>query len=117
MDDMCKPKGSPESPASAFDAIAASWYNFRHYTIFKAELEAMASRWQKGILLNLGCGHGADFLPFKEGFEMVGVDYSAGMLRLADKFSKKHGFSARLVQADMRSLPFGSNSFDFAVSV
>jgi ubiquinone/menaquinone biosynthesis C-methylase UbiE len=117
MGDMSKPKGSPESPPSAFDAIAPAWYNFRHYTIFKAELEALASRWQKGNLLNLGCGHGADFLPFKEGFEMVGVDYSAGMLKLAAKFSKKHGFSARLVQSDMRSLPFASDSFDFAVSV
>ena len=117
MGDMSKSKGNPESPPSAFDSIAPAWYNFRHYTIFKAELEALASRWQKGTLLNLGCGHGADFLPFKEGFEMVGVDYSAGMLKLAGKFSKKHGFSARLVQADMRSLPFASDSFDFAVSV
>ena len=56
-------------------------------------------------------------MPFKKDFEMVGVDYSAGMLKLADKFSEKHGFSARLVQADMRSLPFDSDTFDFAVSV
>ena len=117
MGDMSKSKDNPESPSSTFDAIAPAWYNFRHYTVFKTELEELASRWQKGKLLNLGCGHGADFLPFKEGFEMVGVDYSAGMLKLADKFSKKHGFSARFIQADMRRLPFGSDSFDFAVSV
>src|SRR5208337_1329131 len=92
----------PESPPSAFDAIAPAWYNFRHYTIFKAELEALAAKWQKGKLLNMGCGHGADFLPFKQGFELYGVDYSAGMLKLAEKFSQKHGFEVKLAQADLR---------------
>ena len=51
-----KSANKPESPPSAWDAIAPAWYNFRHYTIFKAELEALAVRWQKGRLLNLGCG-------------------------------------------------------------
>jgi tRNA (uracil-5-)-methyltransferase TRM9 len=46
-----------------FDQIASGWYNFRHYSIFRPELEALARKWQKGRLLNIGCGHGADFLP------------------------------------------------------
>jgi tRNA (uracil-5-)-methyltransferase TRM9 len=107
----------PESPPSTFDAIAPGWYNFRHYTIFKAELEALAARWQGGKLLDLGCGHGADFLPFKEGFELYGVDYSAGMLKMAEKFSRKHGLEAKLSQGDLRQLPYGDESFDHAIAV
>jgi ubiquinone/menaquinone biosynthesis C-methylase UbiE len=114
---MSKLDTKPESPPSAFDAIAPSWYNFRHYSIFKAELESLAARWQKGRLLNLGCGHGADFLPFKANFELEGADYSAGMLEQAKKFLKNHGFSARLVQADLRQLPYEDARFDFAISV
>jgi ubiquinone/menaquinone biosynthesis C-methylase UbiE len=114
---MNKSNSTPESLPPAFDAIAPAWYNLRHYTIFKTELEALAARWQKGRLLNLGCGHGADFLPFKGGFELDGVDYSAGMLKLAERFSKKHGFEVRLTQADMRRLSYADSSFDFAISI
>jgi ubiquinone/menaquinone biosynthesis C-methylase UbiE len=47
-----------------WNEIAGNWYGFRHHTIFRTELTALAKRWQKGRLLNIGCGHGPDFLPF-----------------------------------------------------
>ena len=100
-----------------FDRIAAGWYNFRHHTIFKTELEALALRWKCGKLLNVGCGHGADFLPFKDSFELFGIDISYEMLKYAKKYMKKHGFIAELKQADMRSLPFPDASLDFAMAV
>lgn len=100
-----------------FDQIAPSWYNLRHYSRFRTELEALARRWRKGKLINLGCGHGADFLPFRQGFELYGVDFSAEMLRFAEKYSKKFGFSARLAQADVRHLPYPDQYFDWAISV
>ena len=106
-----------ESPPSVFDAIAPAWYNLRHYTIFKAELEALAARWQKGKLLNLGCGHGADFMPFKQGFELFGVDYSKGMLEQAERFSKKHSFEVKLAQADLRQLPYEDATLDWAIAI
>jgi tRNA (uracil-5-)-methyltransferase TRM9 len=112
-----KQHDTPESPPSAFDAIAPAWYNVRHYTIFKTELEGLAACWQKGRLLNLGCGHGADFLPFKQGFDLYGVDYSAGMLKLAEKFSHKHNFEVKLAQADLRQLPYEDATFDWAIVV
>lgn len=100
-----------------FDRIAAGWYNFRHFTIFKTELEGLTTRWKTGKLLNIGCGHGADFLPFKDRFELVGIDVSSEMLKFAEKFMHKHGFSAELKQADMRSLPFPDAYFDFGLAV
>jgi tRNA (uracil-5-)-methyltransferase TRM9 len=100
-----------------FDKIAPSWYNFRHRTIFQAELEAMARRWQKGKLLNVGCGHGPDFIPFKDSFELHGVDFSPVMLELARRYIAKFQFTARLVEADARNLPYPDNYFDWAIAV
>jgi ubiquinone/menaquinone biosynthesis C-methylase UbiE len=103
--------------AATFDRIAAGWYGFRHYSIFKTELTDLAHRWRGGKLLNLGCGHGADFLPFKEDFDLFGIDVSLEMLKYAQKFARKHEFTADLSQADMRLLPFSDAYFDFAIAV
>jgi ubiquinone/menaquinone biosynthesis C-methylase UbiE len=100
-----------------FDQIASSWYNFRHWSIFPSELGALAQRWQKGKLLNLGCGHGPDFLPFRQGFELYGVDFSTEMLKFARKYSTKFGFAVELTLADVRHLPYPDATFDWAISV
>lgn len=102
---------------NVFDQIAPSWYNFRHWSIFRSELEALARRWQKGKLLNVGCAHGPDFLPFKDGFELYGVDFSAEMLKFAEKYSQKFGFAVELTLADVRQLPYPDETFDWAISV
>jgi len=100
-----------------FNQIASSWYNFRHWSIFRSELETLAQRWQKGRLLNLGCAHGADFLPFMQRFDLYGVDFSIEMLRFARKYSQKFNFDANLVVADVRYLPYPDETFDWAISI
>lgn len=100
-----------------FDQIAPGWYSFRHWSIFKNELEVLAKRWQKGKLLNLGCAHGPDFLPFTSGFDLYGVDFSAEMLRFARKYSQKFNFDVSLSLADISCLPFSDETFDWAISV
>jgi tRNA (uracil-5-)-methyltransferase TRM9 len=100
-----------------FDQIAPSWYNFRHRSIFRRELEALAERWHEGGLLNLGCAHGPDFLPFKSSFELHGIDLSTEMLRFARKYSQKYEFGVKLSLADVRCLPFRDNSFGHAIAV
>ena len=100
-----------------FDKIAPSWYNFRHWTIFRNELEALADRWQRGRLLNIGCAHGPDFLPFKKDFALYGIDFSAEMLRYARRYSGKFGFHASLTMADARHLPYADETFEWAMSV
>lgn len=100
-----------------FDKIAAGWYNFRHRTIFKKELEELAGRWQKGKLLNVGCAHGPDFPPFTPGFELYGIDISPKMLELARKYASKYQFTVNLAQADARQLPYDNNFFDHAIAV
>ncbi len=100
-----------------FDKIAPGWYNFRHWSIFGSELEALAKRWQKGRLLNVGCAHGPDFLPFRNNFDLYGVDFSTEMLSMAGKYSQKFEFPVNLFLADVCYLPFADETFDRAISV
>ncbi|UCG55567.1 MAG: methyltransferase domain-containing protein [Dehalococcoidia bacterium] len=100
-----------------FNKIASNWYNYRHHSIFSKELKILAQRWQQGKLLNLGCAHGPDFIPFKGRFQFYGIDFSEEMLSLARKYSKKYDFKVKLSLADVRQLPYSDNSFDFAISI
>ena len=100
-----------------FNKIAPGWYNFRHRSIFIRELEWLAQRWKKGKLLNVGCGHGADFLPFKNDFELYGLDFSAEMLKFAQKYAHKFVFPVELSLGDARFLPFRDETFEWAIAV
>lgn len=100
-----------------FDQIAPGWYHFRHHSIFSSELSSLAKRWQKGKLLNLGCGHGADFISFKDSFELYGLDFSKGMVDMAAKYADKYNFKASITIADITELPYPDDSFDWAISV
>jgi SAM-dependent methyltransferase len=106
-----------KSTKEVFERIAPGWYNFRHRSIFTAELAALAARWQRGRLLNLGCAHGPDFVPFRRGFTLYGVDFSREMLHLAQRYAAKFDFGASLVEADVGWLPFADGTFDWAVAV
>ncbi len=105
------------SARDVFDQIAPGWYSFRHWSIFRKELEALAVRWHGGRLLNVGCAHGPDFLPFRQSFELHGVDFSTEMIKLAVKYAQKFELDVNLVVADVRSLPYGDETFNWAISV
>ncbi len=101
-----------------FNQIAESWYNIRHWPRLRRETEALAGRWQGGKLLNIGCAHGPDFLPFSQrDFELWGIDSSAGMLKWAQRYSHKFHFQANLVLADAAFLPFPDNCFKQAIAI
>jgi ubiquinone/menaquinone biosynthesis C-methylase UbiE len=100
-----------------YNQIAPSWYNYRHHTIFRRELETLAAEWQNGRLLNIGCGHGADFLPFAADFELHGIDFSEEMLKLARKYAEKYKFRVDLAVADACALPYSDACFDYAIAV
>jgi tRNA (uracil-5-)-methyltransferase TRM9 len=100
-----------------FDEIAESWYRFRHWSRFTSELKEIAERWQGGRLLNVGCAHGPDFLPFKESFDLWGIDFSREMVRLAYKYARKFELVTNLAVADAVHLPFADSTFDWAIAV
>ncbi len=100
-----------------FDEIADSWYRLRHWSRFTTELNEVALRWQEGRLLNVGCAHGPDFLPFKNGFELWGVDFSMQMIKLARRYASKFNLEVNLTVANALSLPYHDNTFDWAIAV
>lgn len=100
-----------------WDEIAEGWYRLRRYSRFQGELREVARRWGSGRLLNIGCAHGADFLPFQDGFEMWGADFSRRLLELGLSYQQQQGFHALLVQAEASRLPFPDSSFQWAIAV
>ena len=68
-------------------------------------------------MLNIGCAHGPDFLPFKKDLELYGVDFSSQMLSFARTYSTKFEFSPHLFLADMCHLPFADDTFNWAIAV
>ena len=95
---------------SAFDAVAAGFDRHRALpesaarSVRKAVLMAIGAA--RPRLLDLGAGSGRTGWPFvAAGDDYVGVDLSAGMLRV---FANRAagGRRARLVQADGCGLPF-----------
>ena len=106
-----------DNPRDVFNQIAPGWYNYRHWTIFRKELEELAKEWGEGKLLNLGCGHGADFLPFAKKLELYGIDFSDEMIRLARKYAAKFDFPVNLAVGDICSLPYNDEAFDYIIAV
>jgi len=106
------------SNREVFEEIAESWYHVRHWSRFSKELKELSIRWQKGRLLNVGCAHGPDFLPFKEmGFDLFGIDFSSEMIRLAQKYAGKFNFNVSLATADAVHMPFNNATFDWVIAV
>ncbi len=68
-------------------------------------------------MLNIGCGHGPDFLSFRDNFTLSGVDFSSEMIKMARRYSQKYEFQVDLQVADARQLPFAKESFDFGIAV
>jgi ubiquinone/menaquinone biosynthesis C-methylase UbiE len=112
-----KKKVTADKLQQVYDHIAPDWYGLRHHSRFTTELTELAKRWQHGRLLNLGCGQGADFQPFKNGFELNGVDFSPEMIKQAHRYAQKFSFEAKLTVADAGSLPYSDDSFDWAIAV
>jgi ubiquinone/menaquinone biosynthesis C-methylase UbiE len=68
---------------------------------------------EKGLLLDIGCAAGAEFAPLAaRGFQIVGLDYSSEMLRLAHN---RFRTSVNLCRGDAESLPFPDASFDHVI--
>ena len=101
-----------------YDKIAESWYNIRHWSIFRKELEELNGRWDGGRLLNIGCAHGPDFLPFSpRKFRFFGIDSSKELVSLSKKYSKKFNLTFYNLVGDMCYLPYRDKSFDYVVCI
>lgn len=104
-------------PENVYNHIAGGWYNFRHRSIFQKELAELAERWHAGKLLNIGCAHGPDFIPFKESFELHGIDSAQKTLELGKNYQSKYQFTAETVLAGATRLPYQDATFDYAIAI
>lgn len=94
-----------------YDKIAEEYQADRHGFDHVKELEEFASLLPKNAkVLDVGCGAGVPVAKFlvDSGFEVVGVDFSENMLRLARKNMPQTSF----IRKDMTKLDFADNSFD-----
>ena len=68
-------------------------------------------------VLDCGCGPGFfSIILGREGHHITAVDYSDGMVRMANKNFKKYGIFAKAQKMDAHDLEFEDNTFDLVVS-
>jgi SAM-dependent methyltransferase len=97
-----------------YDGLA-DWYDEEflselHKKTLKSAVQLLGSG--RGRLLDIGCGTGAQTVTLRDsGWDVVGVDVSADMLRRA------HDRGLETVQADVADLPFEDATFDAVVSL
>lgn len=119
-----------------WDVLAEQWYHFRHWpfrdvaeeikelTLLKrTETEVSGAPktegfHAKGKILEIGCGNCRNLLPFaKAGFDCYGIDFSKGMLKVAQDYMRKHNFEVKLEKAQAEKLHFRANTFDYILSI
>ncbi len=103
-----------------FDKIAQrydKWYETkvgRYVDTTEKEIVFSLLKTSKGKALDLGCGTGNYTLELKKrGFDVVGLDISKEMLRIAQKKIPEIAF----IRGDAYKLPFKNNTFDLVLSI
>lgn len=72
---------------------------------------------KSGKILEAGSGVGNNVVIFsKFGFDVTGIEISESRVNIAKQNISKYNASASLLQGDVRSLPFDSESFDHVFS-
>ncbi len=99
----------------SYTKIAKKYHEQRHLYPNKSLLIKFKKYVKKGAkVLDLGCGAGVPISKFliNKGFQVTGIDFADGMLKLA----KKNVPKAKFFKMDMTKMNFKQNSFDGAVS-
>ncbi|WP_175059844.1 class I SAM-dependent methyltransferase [Thermococcus sp. 2319x1] len=95
------------------------------YDLFESPMEMRAfSKYRKralslakGKVLEVGVGTGKNLPYYPKDVEVIGIDFSRGMLEKAEKRRKELGLeNVRLLLMDVQNLEFKDNTFDTVVS-
>jgi len=99
-----------------FDEIYLKIYSFldnpeaneKQADFIEKSLELM----KKHKILDLACGQGRHAIELaKRGYNVVGLDYSGYLLKVAKERAEKEKVNVKFIRGDMRNLPF-ENEFD-----
>lgn len=104
-----------EESANVFDEMGSYWAEIADENSTARQIEFIKNTVKKdGLILDLACGTGRHTNPLTiEGYNMVGLDVSSTLLRIA----KNRSIQAQLVKADMQHLPFKPKAFLAALSM
>jgi len=94
-----------------YDGIAREYHASRSGFDHSKELQEFAGPLPVNArVLDVGCGAGVPVVKFlvESGFDVMGIDFSENMLRLA----KRNVPEAEFIKKDMTKLDFPANSFD-----
>lgn len=81
-----------------------------------AVIEKLLKKHRIKTVLDLTCGTGSQvFFLAKRGYEVVGADFSPGLLEIARKKAKKEKLSLKFIDGDMRTVKIGS--FDAVITM
>ncbi len=99
---------------NVFEEMDIYWAEIAAENSTSEQLNLIKNIIKKGkLVLDLACGTGRHTNALsREGYLVIGIDVSAGLLRIA----QKSGHS-QLVRGDMRFLPFRSNAFSYVLSM
>lgn len=65
-----------------------------------------------GLTLDIGCGPGRTLIPLQqEGYQIIGVDFSPDLLKLAQHHLTTNGLVPRLILGDWREIPVKQGAF------
>ena len=100
-----------------WNSLAEQWDRFRSKP-FPKTIFYLSKNWEKGTILDVGCGNGRNLIPFAEkNFTCEGVDFSIEMLNHAKSKFKKLNLKSKFQVANMIDLPFKDNSFDYLICI
>lgn len=124
---MSGPYSKESNLRNLFDSIAPyydlinSLTSFGRHHYWRRALIELSGVYQGGTVLDVCCGTGVITLGLAEKVgrqgKVVGVDFSEGMLRIAQKNREKSKFRSNieLIAANALQLPFAADTFDCAV--
>ena len=113
------PRRPQELPGLVFDRMGQYWdiLTSTHPTEKEVGLIEQVIE-NEGKVLDLCCGTGRhDVLLSKRGWEIVGVDFSESLLRIAKEKIRKECVSFPLVRCEMRYLPFRNDVFSTVINM
>ena len=117
-----KHRFSSEDSSSKWDKMYSENTEYLDEEIFRQRRDFTISYIQNNfskdaVLCDIGCGAGpitAELL--KQGYNIIGLDYSADMLTNAKARIRNNGSNKNvLINGDCESLPFASNTFDAVI--